>query len=289
MSTAASQRVEPRTSEEPRQGAHLRSLESARIGGVTYLNAWPVLYGLMLGREPAQLRMAYPAVLAQRLVARECDLALAPVATLALRPGFELAPRICLGADGEVTSVLIVSERPIEELDTLLLDSHSGTSVILAQLVAHHLRGGRSIAIEKADHARMERDVHGATGTVVIGDRALELRARYPHVVDLGEAWKRWTGLPFVFAGWIAQRGVLDESLVDMLERSLEHGLSARREISHLWASQHGGDPVVVQHYLTHHMRYRLEDAHRAGLAEFLARAAAAKLLAPVELRFYGG
>jgi predicted solute-binding protein len=82
---------------------------------------------------------------------------------------------------------------------------------------------------------------------------------------------------------------VLDDALVDMLERSLEHGLSARREISHLWASQHGGDPQVVQHYLTHHMQYRLGDAHRAGLAEFLGRAASAKLLAPVELRFFGG
>lgn len=260
-----------------------------RIGGVTYLNAWPVLYGLMLGREPAQLRMAYPAVLARRLAQRECDLALAPVATLALRPGFELVRSICLGADGAVTSVLIVAHRPIEDLDTLLLDSHSGTSVILAQLIASHLRGGRPITVRAADHAIMERDVQGATGTVVIGDRALELREAYPHVIDLGEAWKQWTGLPFVFAGWIAQRGVLDDALVALLERSLAHGLSCRREIAHLWASQHGGDPVFVEHYLTHHMRYRMEEPFRAGLAEFLARASAAKLLAPVDLRFYGG
>jgi predicted solute-binding protein len=265
------------------------SLANARLGGVTYLNAWPVLYGLMLGHEPARLRMAYPAVLAERLVSRECDLALAPVATLALRPGFELAPRICIGADGAVTSVLIVSERPIEELDTLLLDTQSRTSVVLAQLVASHLRKGRALALRPADHARMEREIGGATGSVVIGDRALELRERYPHVLDLGAAWKDWTGLPFVFAAWIAQRGVLHDALVEMLERSLAHGLAARREIAHLWVAQHGGDPEAVQHYLTQHIRYRIEDAYREGLREFLGRAAAAKLLEPVELRFFGG
>lgn len=262
--------------------------QSARIGGVTYLNAWPVLYGLMLGREPAQLRMAYPSVLAERLVSREYDLALAPVATLALRPGFELAPRICIGADGPVASVLVVSERPVEELDTLLLDTQSRTSVVLAQLIASHLRKGRPIEVRAADHAVMDREVSGKTGTVVIGDRALELRDRYPHVVDLGEAWKAWTGLPFVFAAWIAQRDLLDDDKVDMLERSLAHGLAARREIAHLWAAQHGGDPVFVQHYLTQHIRYRIDDSYRAGLSEFLARASAAKLLAPVDLRFYG-
>lgn len=259
-----------------------------RIGGVTYLNAWPVLYGLMLGREPAQLRMAYPSVLAQRLVSRECDLALAPVATLARRPGFELAPRICLGADGPVTSVLIVSERPLQELDALLLDTQSGTSVVLAQLIAAELRGGRSIELRSADYARIDRECHGATGAVIIGDRAIEVRDRYAHVLDLSEAWQAWTGLPFVFAGWIAQRGVLNDERVEMLERSLEHGLAARREIAHLWVAQHGGDADSVQHYLTHHMRYRLDERFRAGLSEFLQRAAAAKLLDPVELRFYG-
>ncbi|HEX5660005.1 MAG TPA: menaquinone biosynthesis protein [Polyangiales bacterium] len=265
------------------------TLANTRVGGVTYLNAWPVLYGLMLGREPSRLNMAFPAVLAQRLCRGETDIALAPVATLALRQGFEVAPRICIGADGPVSSVLIVSERPVQELDTLLLDSQSKTSVVLSQLVAAHLRGGRALPVLSADYARIDREAHGKTGALVIGDRALEIKARYAHVLDLGEAWKAWTGLPFVFAAWIAPRGILNDALYEMLERSLAYGLSARREIAHLWASQHGGDPVVVQHYLTHHIRYGLLDDYRAGLHEFLARAHSAHLLDPVELSFFGG
>src|SRR5688500_5063527 len=106
-----------------------------RIQGVKYLNAWPPLYGLMMGREREQVRMALPSVLAQRLVSGEADLALAPVATLALGPSFELVRGICIGADGEVASVLVVGECPIEDMELLLLDTASRTSVVLARLI----------------------------------------------------------------------------------------------------------------------------------------------------------
>lgn len=259
-----------------------------RIQGVKYLNAWPPLYGLMMGREPERVRMALPSVLAQRLVKREADVALAPVATLAMADGFEVVRGICLGADGEVASVLIVSECEITDMDRLLLDTASKTSVVLAQLIAQHLRGGRPLAVEAADHARMEREVKGRTGAVVIGDKALEVRGNYPYVLDLARAWKQWTGLPFVFAAWIAQGGTVDERLASMLRDSLAHGLAARREIAHFWAAQEGGDPDFYQHYLTHHMRYVLDERFEAGLREFLERAARARLMSNVSLRFAG-
>jgi chorismate dehydratase len=157
---------------------------------------------------------------------------------------------------------------------------------VLARLLAQHLRKGQSLAVESADHARMARDVKGRTGAVVIGDHALTLRTRYPYVLDLGQAWKEWTGLPFVFAAWIGQPGVLDAPLLHMLRDSLAHGLAARREIAHFWAAQEGGDPAVYEHYLTHHMHYRLDARFEAGLSEFLARGMAAGLLGPVSLRF---
>jgi chorismate dehydratase len=256
-----------------------------RVQGVKYLNAWPPLYGLMTGREPERLRMALPSVLARRLVSREADVALAPVATLALG-SFELVRDICIGADGEVASVLIVGDVALEDMDRLLLDSSSGTSVVLAQLIAAHLRKGRAINVEAADPARIAQTVSGRTGAVIIGDDALRLRARYGYVLDLGAAWQAWTGLPFVFAAWIGQRGSVDRALSTMLRDSLAHGLNARREIAHLWAAQEGGEPAFYEHYLTHNVRYTLDVRFEAGLSEFLARAAKAKLLPEVTLRF---
>jgi chorismate dehydratase len=264
------------------------SLCEPRIQGVAYLNAWPVLYGLMLGKEPERLRMALPSVLAQRLLKREVDVALAPVATLFLRPGFELVPGICLGADGEVLTVLIVGERPVEEMNKLLLDTSSGTSVILAQLVADHLRKGRAIELEPADPARIAREAHGTTGAVLIGDPAFAARSAFPYTLDLGAAWKAWTGLPFVFAAWIAQSGALDQGVLDMLEHSVSFGLGARRDIAHLWAAQHGGEPAFYERYLTAHMQYRLEPHFEAGLSEFLGRAHRAGLASEATLRFAG-
>lgn len=263
-----------------------RTSDEPRLQGVAYLNAWPVLYGLMVGRESQRLRMALPSVLAQRLVARDVDIALAPIATLASGSGFEVARNVCIGADGPVASVLIVAERPIEELELLLLDTASRTSVVLAQLIAAHLRKGRPLEVQAGDHARMARDVHGATGAVVIGDHALALRHRYAVQLDLGEAWKTWTGLPFVFAAWIAQEGAIDQGTQHMLERSLAHGLEARREIGHMWAAQHGGEPAFYEHYLTHNIRYTFDERFQAGLREFLARAEKARLIPRVDLRF---
>ncbi len=272
----------------PLSAAKLMTQPEPRVQGVKYLNAWPPLYGLMTGREPERLRMALPSVLARRLLAREADVALAPVATLALG-AFEIVPEICIGADGEVASVLIVGDVPLEDMDRLLLDSSSGTSVVLAQLVAAHLRNGRSLSLESAEPARIAHTVTGRTGAVIIGDDALRLRARFAYVLDLGQAWQRWTGLPFVFAAWIGQLGAVDAKLTAMLRDSLAHGLAARREIAHLWAAQEGGEPAFYEHYLTHNVRYTLDARFQAGLSEFLARAARAKLLPEVALRFAQG
>ena len=151
--------------------------------------------------------MALPSVLAQRLVAGEADLALAPVATLALGPSFELVRGICIGADGEVTSVLMVGECPIEDMELLLLDTASRTSVVLAQLIADQLRNGRALGCEPGDHARMAREVAGRTGAVVIGDHALGCAPAIRTCSTWAQAWQDWTGLPFVFAAWIARAG----------------------------------------------------------------------------------
>lgn len=250
--------------------------QEPRIQGVKFLNAWPALYGLMLGRESERVRMAVPALLTQRLLGGEVDVALAPVATLGLSPRFEVVRGICIGADGPVASVLVVGEASLQDMSLLLLDNASRTSVVLAQLVAAHLRGGRPLAVAPADHGRMAREVGGRVGAVIIGDHALALRGRYPYELDLAEAWRQWTGLPFVFAAWIARQGVADRALADMLRSSLAFGLSARREIAHMWAAQEGGDPDFYEHYLTTHVRYALDERFAAGLYEFLQRAAAA-------------
>ncbi len=261
-----------------------------RLAGVSYLNARPIVHGLLqgLGGADLLLELARPAEVARRLFEDEADAALVPAATIAAHGGLEVAPGIAVGADGPVRSVVIVGDRPVEELDTLLLDASSRTSVVLARLVAAQRRGGRALPVVSRTPAQILAEVREGTGAVLIGDEALAARGRFAHELDLAEAWKSWTGLPFVFAVWGARRGVLGARERALLAASLEAGLAARAEIAASWAAEHGGDRAALERYLRDNLRYTLDDAALAGLREFYARAAEARLLPPCTLRVAG-
>jgi cyclic dehypoxanthinyl futalosine synthase len=261
-----------------------------RFAGVEYLNARPILHGLLqgLGESRLVLELARPSEVARRLFEDEADAALVPVAAIALHGGLELAPGIAVGARGAVRSVLLVGDRPIEDVDTLLLDASSRTSVVLARLVAAHLRKGRPLATYSRTPAQILGEARGATGAVLIGDDALAARGRFPYELDLAEAWQRWTGLPFVFAVWGARRSVLGEPERTLLRASLEAGLLARAEIARAWARERGGDAAGYERYLREDIHYELDDAALAGLREFFARAAEARLLPACEPRLAG-
>src|SRR5207249_2310917 len=112
-----------------------------------------------------------------------------------------------------VKSVALFSRRPIGQLDgrTVLLSDSSRTAVALLELLCRdvwairpHFAQARAEATDLDALACLPHDA-----VLVIGDAALVLKARqaYPHRYDLGQEWKRWTGLPFVFAVWAARRG----------------------------------------------------------------------------------
>jgi cyclic dehypoxanthinyl futalosine synthase len=261
-----------------------------RLAGVGYLNARPIVHGLLqgLGGSDLMLELARPAEVARRLFEEEADAALVPAATIAAHGGLEIASGIAVGADGPVRSVVIVGDRPVEELDTLLLDASSRTSVVLARLVAAHRRKGRALPAFSRTPAQILAEAREGTGAVLIGDEALAARGRFAYELDLAEAWKTWTGLPFVFAVWGARRGVLGERERGLLAASLEAGLAARGEIAAQWAAEHGGDAATYERYLRENLRYTLDDAALAGLREFYARAAEARLLPPCTPRIAG-
>jgi cyclic dehypoxanthinyl futalosine synthase len=261
-----------------------------RVVGVSYLNAQPILHGLLqgLGEERMHLELAPPAELSRRLLEGEADAGLAPVAVLAAHGGLELVPGIAIACDGPVRSVKIVGEVPLEDMEEVLLDASSRTSVVLARLIARHRLGGREPRYCSQPPAAIVKAVSGKIGGLLIGDAALEAEGRFPYELDLGQAWKEWTGLPFVFAVWVARPGLLDARDVLLLHGSLEAGLAERAKIAQAWARGRGGDAESHLHYMTRSIRYTLGEPELAGLREFLRLAAEHKLLPPAELRFVG-
>ena len=261
-----------------------------RLVGVSYLNSQPIMWGLLqgLGDERMHLELAPPAEVARQLFEDEADAGLAPVASLATHGGLQVVPGIAIGCDGPVRSVRIVAARPIEELDEVFLDASSRTSVVLARLVLRALRKGREPRYSAMPAAEIARRVGGTTGGLLIGDPALEVEGGFPYELDLGQAWKAITGLPFVFAVWVARPGVLSERDVLLLQGSLAAGLAEIPAIAKAWARGHGGEPEEHARYLREAIRFQFDDAALAGLREFLRRAAEAGLLPPTSLRFVG-
>ncbi|HET6335788.1 MAG TPA: cyclic dehypoxanthinyl futalosine synthase [Polyangiales bacterium] len=260
-----------------------------RVVGVSFMNAQPHLHGLLSGLadDRMHVELAEPSELARRLFEDEADVGLSPVVPLASHGGLEIVPGVAIGCDGPVRSVKLVGEVPLEEADEILLDAASRTSVILTRLIALARRGGKEPKYCARPAREIVQTVGGKTIGLLIGDISLETQ-HFPYQLDLGQAWKELTGLPFVFAVWAARPNVLTERDCLLLQGSLEAGLAARAQIAQAWARGHGGDPAAHLDYLNDAIRYVLDDRALEGLREFYRRAAEAGLLPETQIRFVG-
>jgi chorismate dehydratase len=229
-----------------------------------------------------------------------------------------LLPDLAITSDGPVRSVLLFSNRPAEELSgcKVLLSRSSMTSVALLRLLFEHVWGSSPEFAggdaEVADLGRFADEPHEAR--LVIGDAALLLGSRlrgtggaavgeehrapgtgsrsragesigvgagapsYAHVYDLGAEWKQWTGLPFVFAVWVAQRTAPVRDALAVHARLIESrdwGLAHLDELAEQAARATGAARSVCAEYLSG-LDYRLSYAHLAGLTDFFRRLAAA-------------
>ncbi|WP_420829400.1 MqnA/MqnD/SBP family protein [Nannocystis pusilla] len=234
----------------------------------------------------------------------ECDVALVPVAACAAHPEWEVVPEVGIGCRGPVHSVLLVSAVPLPQIERIYLDAASRTSVVLVQLL---LRAqGISPECVHAPHREGAGLVRGTHAALVIGDAAMALHDRFPHVFDLGAMWLAQTGLPFVFAVWAARPGLLTPAHVTALQDARAYGLKHAEELAHAFREQQlqAGLPArdllsdnAYANYLRRAIRYGLSTKEREGVVEFLSRATAAGLLTipghdpedPVHIRFAGG
>lgn len=268
-----------------------------RLGRLSYVNCYPVYGAIDRGvvAVPATLVSGTPTELNDRLADGRLDVSVISAVAYAQHPGaFALLPDLAVSSDGPVRSVLLFSRRPPEALGDarVLVSTSSRTSVLLLDLLARE-RWGVSFATtaaptEPGDLPRLAEVPHDAV--LVIGDAALLLGAAgtYPCVTDLGEAWKAWTGLPFVFAVWAARRDAAAEGVADVhraLLSSRRWGLAHLDELAAQAAERTGVGAETCRTYLSG-LDYGLSYRHLAGLADFLRRLAAQGLVPDGSLRF---
>ncbi|MES1171667.1 MAG: cyclic dehypoxanthinyl futalosine synthase [Bacteroidota bacterium] len=246
-----------------------------RLAAVSFLNARPITYGLERGLDSDRFELEFdlPSRCAERLAAGDVDLALLPTASyreIEARVPLRAVPGVAITSLGEVRTVVLVGEVPWEEMTEIALDGASRSSVALLRLLTRER--GLSPRFVDVPHDDIATAARGRRGALVIGDAGFDVAERYPHVHDLGTAWKRLTGLPFVYAVWAGRPGVLDDAGVALLRRSLDAGLAHRAEIARAWAEAHGGTPAAYERYLTDNIRYRLGSEELSGVGAFFER-----------------
>jgi chorismate dehydratase len=199
-------------------------------------------------------------------VAGEADIALVPVAVIPELPNARIISDYCIGTNGRVATVCIYGDVPLAEMTTIYLDYHSRTSAMLTRLLLEEYWQS-SPELLTATEGYIEH-IGGTTGGLVIGDRAIGLEQRFKYTYDLGEAWKAHTGLPFVFAAWVAVKP-LSEEFIAAFNKALREGMEHLPELQLLLSSPHPDFDLVE--YFTHHIDYDLDEPKRKALKRFLA------------------
>ena len=238
-----------------------------RVSAVSYWNTHPFIYGIRQTGFDQQLDLSLdiPAICAEKLINNDVDLGLIPVAVIPRLAEAHVISDYCIGAEGAVRTVAIYAEQPIEQLDTILLDYQSRTSVALTRLLLRHFWQLTPNLV--AAHEGYETSIANATGALIIGDRAMGLELQYPYVYDLGQAWTDFTGLPFVFAAWVSNKP-LPPDFIKPFNAALAYGVNHIPELLETVDFYHPN--FDLQQYLTTYIRYDLDDAKLQGLQRFL-------------------
>ncbi|MEY4052738.1 MAG: hypothetical protein RIR64_1723 [Bacteroidota bacterium] len=238
-----------------------------RIGAVSYLNTRPLLLGMELSPfcDSINLVKSYPAQIAQDLLDDTIDIGLVPVAIMPLLSNPQIVSKYVIGTEGEVASVALFSQVPMDQIEKVYLDYQSRTSVALAKLLIKNF-WEKEVEFLIATEGYIN-EISGTIAGVIIGDRALASLNRFEHVYDLGLAWKAYSGLPFVFAAWVANKPIPSE-FIEAFDAANEYGLKHLDEVIALIPAT---EQVYDLHkYYTENISYELTPEKRKGLEKFL-------------------
>ena len=237
---------------------------------MSYLNTKPLIYGFEKGmmKDEVELITDFPASIADMLIHNKVDVALVPVATIPLLATHYIISDYCIGTMGEVASVCLFSNVPLQEIDTILLDYQSRTSVGLLKILLKDYWKINPVLIY-ADEG-YENKITGNTAGLVIGDRAFTQRNNNRYIYDLGSAWFTLTGLPFVFAAWVANK-ILPEKFITDFNNTTSEGLLHLETI----IAANPYQSYSLLEYYTKNIDYKFDNEKQKAMALYLDKLSA--------------
>jgi chorismate dehydratase len=224
-------------------------IEHLRVGCVPYLNAKPLLRYL-----PSSVVLREPSLLAQEFRQGHFDIALIPVVECLSERNVQVIDGLGIGCRGEVYSVLLAHEKPLDQVESIALDAASLTSMTLLRVL---------LAAHWKKTVPLRPDGSEADAQLLIGDRALAFRRKFPQrqITDLGKAWQDYTGLPFVFAVWaLPEKSALSSDQINAFRDLSRKGLDKREELA---------KSAEEARYLQHWISYALGPREKESVRRF--------------------
>jgi chorismate dehydratase len=242
-------------------------MQKISVSVVAYANSLPFLYGLQNSKisESIDLQIDIPSVCADKFLTNSVDISLVPVAEILKVQSYKIISDLCIGANDHVKTVILASDCPLHELETIYLDYQSRTSVKLVKVLAKHF-WKISPHWVNAQKGFESDTIKGKTGAVVIGDRTFSLNAKYKY--DLSHEWKNFKGLPFVFAAWLTQKD-LHASFVEEFNASLHFGVNnIEKAVGSLNRTPLPNEEIC--RYLHCNINYVFDEEKKSSLKQFL-------------------
>lgn len=253
-----------------------------RIGVVSFLNTLPLIDGLDTLRD-VELRHSVPSLLIDHLLADEVDIALCSSIDYQRSPEpLLVVPVGLLGCDRATLTVRLYSTTPLRDITAVHADTDSHTSIALMRILLRECFDVEPevIPYHAREHVARNRPIEWPETMLLIGDKVVTDSApavRYPHQLDLGAAWRELTGLPFVFATWMAKRTCSHATLrraAMVLDRARRANAMRIESIAHGRGTTRSWPGDLAEKYLGEWLAFNFTPERRAGLELFYRKAA---------------
>jgi chorismate dehydratase len=250
-----------------------------RLGAVSYLNVRPLVHGLDARPDLVTLRFDVPSVCASLLAEGAIDLGMVPSISYLDRPADKVVPGVCIGSEGAVASVALFSTKPVQEIQSIAVDTSSRTSAMLLKILC-----ARRFGIDPA-WVPHDPDLAGMLGraeaALLIGDPALFAEYSKPGLrkIDLGEAWTDLTGLPFVWAFWAGRPDAADREIVNLLQHAAETGMRNSDAVGDAYCADRPERRALAREYLRQNLMFRFTGRALEGLETYYREAASLGLV----------
>ncbi|NTW34226.1 MAG: menaquinone biosynthesis protein [Bacteroidetes bacterium] len=243
-------------------------MNKTKISAVSYLNTLPFVYGITDSGfiENIDLHLCIPSDCSRNFLNKDADIALVPVAALSKMKSFILLNEFCIGSKGNVKTVLLLSQVPLNKISKIHLDYDSVTSVNLVKVLAHYFWKIEPEWINLNEQT--ESGIKSMESVVAIGNKTFELEKEFQYCYDLSTEWKKFTGLPFVFACWVAQTYVEPSKLAE-LTKALEWGILNKNKAIEKLFNKSEFPSVNINEYLENNIDFTFDEQKHKALELF--------------------